>query len=155
MRASNLLLTGAALGAACLLVVPREGHSYTTLGGSLSQLQRDVRVFDNFTDATANNNVTPDANWPGYTGAERAIWKAVSEWGSGPHGGNGLGDPTQTVGSGGANFDASWQGNATAIGTGNDNVHSEIASCQQGVLAFCETPISDGWRIRYCSSWTW
>jgi hypothetical protein len=41
-----------------------------------------------------------------------AIWKGVSEWGSELHGGNGLGDPTQTVGSGGANFDVSWQGNA-------------------------------------------
>jgi hypothetical protein len=33
MKASNLLLTGAALGAACLLVLPREGHGYTTSAG--------------------------------------------------------------------------------------------------------------------------
>src|SRR5688572_33151401 len=136
MRASNPPLTGAALGAACLLVVPREGHSYTTLGGSLSQLQRDVRVFDNFTDATANNNTTPDANWPGYTGAEMAIWKAVVEWASVAHGGTGAGDPTQTaVGGSDANFDPSWQGNATSSGTSNNNIHSEITGNGGSVLA--------------------
>jgi hypothetical protein len=156
MRATNLILTGAALGAACLLVIPREGHGYTTIGGSLSLSQRDVRLFDNFTMATANNNVTPDANWPGYTGAEMAIWKGVSEWGSSGHGGTGLGDPTQpVVGSGGANFDASWQGNANGIGTTNENIHSMIGGSSGGVLAYCETPISDGWRIRYYEGWTW
>jgi hypothetical protein len=155
MKATNLLLTGAALGAACLLVAPREGHGYTTIGGSLSLSQRDVRVFDNYTMATANNNTTPDANWPGYTGVEMATWKGCVEWGSNLHGGNGLGDPTQTVGSGGANFDASWQGNANGIGTTNENVHSMISGCSGGVLAFTETPISDGWRIRYYECWTW
>ena len=155
MKASNLLLTGAALGAACLLVLPREGHGYSTIGGSLSLSQRDLRVFDNFTMATANNNTTPDANWPGYTGAEMAIWKGCTEWGSNLHGGNGLGDPTQTVGSGGANFDVSWQGNAIAVGGINDNIHSMISGCSGGTLAFTQSPIADGWTIRYYECWTW
>jgi hypothetical protein len=156
MRATNLLVTGAALGAACLLIAPRESKGFSTIGGSLGLTQRDVRVFDNFTMASANNNVTPDVNWPGYTGAEMAIWKACGEWASGPHGGTGVGDPTQPVlGSGGANFDISWQGNAVAVGSINDNVHSMISGCSGGTLAFTQTPISDGWTIRYYECWTW
>jgi hypothetical protein len=78
------------------------------------------------------------------------------EWGSELHG-DGQGDPHQPggLGSGGANFDASWQGNALGIGGGNDNVHSEIAGSSGGVLAYCESPIADGWRIRFYSGWTW
>jgi len=155
MRTTKILLSGSALAVAGLLVAPRESQGYTTIGGLLNLTQRDVRVYDNFTMATANNNTTPDANWPGYTGAEMAIWKGCGEWASGLHGGTGLGDPTQTVGSGGANFDISWQGNATGIGTTNDNIHSMIAGSNGGVLAYTETPISDGWRIRYYEAWTW
>ena len=65
------------------------GEGYTVIGGKLSLAQRDVRVYDNFTMATANNNTTPDSNWPGYTGAEMAIWKGCAEWASELHGGNG------------------------------------------------------------------
>jgi len=155
MQAKNLLLSGAALGVACLLVAPRESQGYTTIGGSLSLAQRDVRVFDNFTMASANNNTTPDTNWPGYTGAEMAIWKGCSEWASELHGGTGAGDPTQLIGSGGANFDITWQGNAISIGTTNNNTHSMIGGSSGGVLAYCETPISDGWRIRYYEGWSW
>jgi hypothetical protein len=138
------------------LLVPRDARAYSLIGGSLSTSQRDVRVFDNFTDAAANNNTTPSPSFPGYVGAELAVWKAVIEWQSELHGG-GYGDPTQVggLGSGGANFDPSWQGNASGTGGTNDNVHSELSGSSGGVLAFCETPISDGWRIRYYSTWTW
>jgi len=155
MRTTSILLTGAAVGVACLLVAPRASQGYTTIGGSLSVLQRDVRVYDNFTMASANNNTTPNSNWPGYTGAEMSIWKACSEWSSELHGGTGLGDPLQTVGSGNANFDITWQGNGVAVGTSNSNVHSMISGSSGGVLAYCETPISDGWRIRYYQGWSW
>lgn len=155
MRTTSFLLTGAAVGVACLLVAPRESQGYSTIGGLLNLNQRDVRVYDNFTMASANNNTTPDDNWPGYTGAELAIWKGCSEWGSELHGGTGAGDPTQTVGSGGANFDVSWQGNANGIGSWNDNTHSMISGSSGGVLAYCETPIQDGWRIRYYQGWSW
>jgi len=133
----------------------RESLAFTKIGGSLNLDQRDFRVFDNFADAQTNNNTTPDAQFPGQTGAEMAIWKGVIEWGSGPHG-NGTGDPTQTnLGDGGANFDPAWGGRASGVGGTDDNVHSATASCGGGVLAFTETPISNGWRIRYCDNWIW
>lgn len=155
MKLTHILLPATALGAVAILFGTETSRAFTTIGGSLGQAQRDVRVFDNFTDAQANNNVTPDANWPGYTGVEMSVWKACGEWSSQLHGGTGAGDPLQTVGSGGANFDISWQGNATGVGTTNENIHSELAGSSGGVLAFTETPISDGWRIRYYSTWTW
>src|SRR5262245_45737865 len=155
MKLNQMLLPATALGAVAILFGTETSRGFNTLGGSLGQGQRDVRVFDNFTDLQANNNVTADANWPGYTGVEMSVWKACSEWASQLHGGTGAGDPLQAVGSGGANFDISWQGNASGIGTTNENIHSELAGSSGGVLAFTETPISDGWRIRYYSSWTW
>jgi hypothetical protein len=155
MNFKQLILPALALGATAALLVSEEAVGYSTIGGSLGQTQRDFRLYNNFTAASANNNTTADANWPGYDGAEMAIWKACGEWASELHGGNGLGDPLQTVGSGGANFDPSWQGNATGIGGTNDNIHSEITGSSGGVLAYTETPISDGWRIRYYQNWSW
>ncbi len=155
MNLRHFVLPAVALCGAGALLIPERAIGFSTIGGNLSLSQRDVRVFDNFTMATANNNVTPDANWPGYTGCEMTIWKACGEWASELHGLNGTGDPLQTVGSGGANFDPSWQGNATAVGTTNNNIHSMITGCNGGVLAFTETPISDGWRIRYYECWAW
>ncbi len=155
MNLRHLVLPALALGGTAVLLVPERAIGFSTIGGSLSLSQRDFRVFNNFTMASANNNTTPDANWPGYDGCEMSIWKACGEWASELHGLNGLGDPLQAVGSGGANFDPSWQGNATAVGGTNDNVHSQINGNGGGVLAFTETPISDGWRIRYYQNWGW
>jgi len=145
-----------AFSLACSALLPPSASAYSLIGGSLGTTQRDVRVFDNFSDAVTNDNTTPSPSFPGYLGAELAIWKAVVEWQSELHGG-GYGDPTQPggIGSGGANFDPSWQGNASGVGGNSDNVHSEISGSDSGVLAYCETPISDGWRIRYYSVWTW
>jgi len=138
------------------LLLPQEATGYSLIGGALGLDQRDVRVYDNFTDPEANDNQTPDARFPGYTGAELAIWKATVEWGSELHG-DGHGDPQQPgdLGSGGANFDASFQGNALGVGGKNDNIHSEVKGDGGGVLAFCELPIDDGWRIRYYRAQTW
>jgi hypothetical protein len=157
MRIESFTLSGLMLaGAAWLLGSAQSSLAFTTIGGSLNLDQRDVRVFDNFADAQANNNTTPDPQFPGQTGVEEAVWKGIVEWGSGPHG-NGTGDPTQAVlGSGGASFDAVWCGKANAVGTTDDNVMSATtAGCGGGVLAFTETPISNGWRIRFCDNWIW
>ncbi|MCB9916738.1 MAG: matrixin family metalloprotease [Planctomycetes bacterium] len=157
MQTKHLILPALAVGLGALLLVPaQDAGAFTLLGGSLSQSQRDFRVFNNFTDSTANDNTTPDPSFPGYQGAVVAIWKASVEWGSELHG-DGSGDPHQPngLGSGGANFDASFQGLATSEGTTNSNVHSELSGSSGGVLAFTETPISDGWRIKYYSGWTW
>jgi hypothetical protein len=158
MQIKSTILTTAGLGLAAtltFLATPSEGWS--TIGGDLGNGQRDFRIYDNFSDTQANNNTTADPNFPGYTGVEMAIWKGSIEWGSELHG-NGDGDPSQAfgLGSGGANFDPSMQGNATSTGGSNDNVHSELSGDGGGVLAYTETPISDGWRIRYYREpWIW
>lgn len=150
MQHARFLVPLAVLGGAAFLALPTRTEAYTTIGGNLGLAQRDFRVFNNFTDPTANDNTTPDANFPGATGVALAMWKANLEWGSRLHG-NGNGDPTQPagLGSGGANFDPSWQGLATGIGGVNDNIISELSGSSGGTLAYCETPIQDGWRIRF------
>jgi hypothetical protein len=158
MNTKLFLAPALALGGAALLLAPaRPSVAFSKIGGSLGEGQRDVRVFDNFLDSTANNNTTPAAQFPGWTGAELAVWKGVVEWGSKLHG-DGTGDPqgSNLLGDGGANFDAMWSGHATGIGTTNNNIVSSLADCGGGgTLAFTETPISDGWRIRFCDEWAW
>ena len=157
MRFRALIAPTAALGLAALLMAPGL-VAFTLSGESLDvDTQRDARVFNNFTDPGANNNVTPDPDWPGFVGAPLAIWKAVSEWGSEPHNGNGAGDPHQgTVGSGGANFDAVWQGLAFEVGDPDSNIVSELSGNGGATAGFTETPTNDGWRIRfYADPWKW
>jgi hypothetical protein len=147
----------AGLAIAAVFLVPSRTQAWTTNGGNLSLSQRDFRLFMNFTDPTANDNVTPDPNFPGYVGAGLAAWKAYVEWGSRLHG-TGHGDPHQPggLGSGGANFDPSWQGYATEVGTTNENIISQISGSSGSALAYCEVPISDGWRIRvYADAAIW
>jgi hypothetical protein len=149
MKSRGLALA-AALGIAAALVYPARLAAYSVEGGALRLSFRGVRVFDNFTNPEANDNTTPDPNFPGALGATLAIWKATVEWGSELHG-DGYGDPTQPggLGSGGANFDPSWQGAASDPGRTNDNTISAISGASVGVLAFTELPIEDGWRIRF------
>lgn len=156
MKLSTLLLPTVGLGLGVALMMPaQQAEAWTTIGGSLGQSQRDFRVFNNFSDASDNNNQTPDDQFPGYQGAVMAIWKGVVEWGSLPHG-DGSGDSTQAaIGSGEANFDPSFQGLATQVGSTNNNIHSQIGGSNPATLAYCETPISDGWRIRYYEGWSW
>lgn len=150
MKHLRLLPLAAALAVGFTLLVPEESHAYSELGGKLNLDLRHVRVFNNFLDNTANNNQTPDPNFPGALGAPLAIWKGCVEWGSVGHG-DGGGDPTQFVGSGGSNFDCTWQGETT----GNLlNTHAEIIGQGGGVLAFAAGG-TGGWRIFYYSSWKW
>ena len=157
MKLNQLILPVLALSTAGTFLIggSQDAEAWSLLGGSLNLAQRDVRVFNNFSGASDNNNQTPDANFPGYQGAVMAIWKGGVEWGSLPHG-DGSGDPLQSeLGSGDANFDISFQGEANGVGGTNDNIHSEISGSNGGVLAYCETPISNGWRIRYYQGWAW
>ena len=158
MKLQRIAIPALALGGAAMLLVPgREAAGWSTIGGSLTaESQRDFRVFNNFVDSAANDNTIPHAQFPGFDGAEMANWKAGVEWGSGPHG-DGTGDPLQpNVGDGGANFDFVWAGNATSIGSSDANILSGVSSCGGGgTLAYTETPISNGWRIRYCEEWIW
>ena len=115
----------------------------------LSLGQRDVRLYNNFNGSSANNNTVINQNWPQYDGAELAMWKGGAEWNARAHG-DGSGDSTQgTVGSGAADFSFFWNGNASGVGGGNDNIISSLSGSSGGVLAYCETPISNGWRIRF------
>lgn len=151
MKFHTYLLPALALGAAALLVGPAEqSYGFSKIGGALGLNQRDFRIRNNFLDASANNNNTEEAFWPGYTGVFLAVWKGHAEWNSRPHG------PNAALGTGNANFDSFMGGEASGIGTTNDNIVSALpAGCSAGVLAFTETPITNGWRIRFCEGWTW
>lgn len=155
--ARRTILSAIGLGAALFVVLPTSPRAWSALGGTLDLTQRDVRFFPNFTGPEANDNLQADPNFPGATGAALAIWKGVAEWGSElRHDGQGDGAQVGGLGSGGANFDSTWQGLATGIGGTNDNVVSEISGSSIGTLAFCELPIQDGWRIRfYADSALW
>ncbi|PCH83586.1 MAG: hypothetical protein COB96_00505 [Planctomycetota bacterium] len=145
-----LLIAGSAT-----FVVPENASAWSTIGGNLGLSQRDFRIYDDFQDATCHDNTTVHPNWPQYTEIEMSAWKSGAEWGARPFG-DGTGDGTQsTVGDGGANFNFLWAGNAGSTGGFNGNIISPIGGSSGGVLAYCETPISDGWRIRFYESWTW
>ena len=154
-HALRFALSAAGLCAAAFLVEPNLARAFTVIGPPLGLSQRDVRVFDNFTAPQANDNVTPHPSWPGATGVELAVWKAVAEWGSERHG-DGSGDPSQPggVGSGGANFDVVWQGNAPGVGSLDDNVVSQVSGCAGGVFLYTEVGVN-GWRMRLCDSVVW
>ena len=149
------LATGCGFVLVALIAAPRSLSAFVVTGHDLGLDQRDVRVFDNFQDPEANDNTIPDPNWPGYTGAELAVWKAVCEWGSILHG-DGSGDPTQPgdLGSGDSNFDPSWQGNAPDTGGATGNVVSAATSLGGGVVAVSEVG-SSGWRIRLNEQFIW
>jgi hypothetical protein len=154
MRIRKLILPTFALGLAGVMLTPDIGRAFLKFNFSLNTGQRSVRVFNNFTAPGANNNTTPHAQFPGFTGAEMALWKAVVEWGSEPHG-DGSGDPTQTnLGDGGANFDAHFIGNATGAGVIGNNVMSQISGCSGGVFAFMNGD-AGGWRILFYQCWNW
>lgn len=158
MKITTLVLPALLLGAAATLLAPApQTYAFSTLGGSLSvDTQRDFRVFNNFADATANNNQTPDPSFPGWQGAYMAIWKGATEWASVPHGGDGAGDPDQALGDGGANFEFAWSGAAAGAGGSNDNIVSAIPSCgSDDTLAFVQTPISNGWTMKFCDNKQW
>lgn len=136
---------------------PASTSAFSLIGGSLGTGQRDFRVWNNFTNTGANNNTSPDSQFPGQTGAVMAIWKGVVEWGSVPYGGSGAGDPVggNVLGNSGANFDAHFQGNTFSSGGTNGNVASLTSGCGGGTLAFVQTPISDGWIMRFCPGINW
>lgn len=149
------LFTFAALAGAGLLFLGVPGSGYVVAWPALSTAKRDVKVFNNFGDAEANDDTTLDERWPGWNGAPRAIWKGAAEWGSRLHG-TGGGDPTQPdgVGSGGANLDPLFLGLAAGVGAPNDDVASELNGTNAAVIAFTELPPNDGWRVRfYANPW--
>ncbi len=132
---------------AAVLLSPAETRAFEVFGDVLDMTLRDYRILNTFADFRANDNVTPDPDFPGSIGADLAIRKAVAEWGSRPHG-TGTTDPTQDqLGSGASNFEAFYAGDALLAGGQNQNVISVIAG--GGGVAITDLPIGDGWRIRF------
>jgi hypothetical protein len=144
-------LVGAAAIGVASFSAPVATAAFMLGGEHLDLAQRDFRVVNSFSDREANDNTVAQAQFPGTLGAPLAIRKAHAEWSSGAWAGTGLGDGAASnpvLGSGGANFDNSWQGVAASGGT-NDNVHIALPTSSGGISSFVETPVSDGWRIVY------
>jgi hypothetical protein len=146
MRKKHTALVALSLGAGLLFCSPSVISGYSLLGFSLQQstvnYQRDHRVYNNFFDGVANDNMNPNANYPGALGAVLALWKGANGWNSN--------------GGGGKDFDFDFQGEATSVGGLNANISSSLeGNCGGGTLAFTESPDSNGWRIRYCEEWVW
>ena len=102
MKSLKTILALTGLAASITLVAsfshkPVDTGAFSLLGHSLGSNQRDFRVFNNFTDSQANNNVIPHVNFPGATGAVMAIWKGHAEWGSDDWAGNGNGEGAPRV----------------------------------------------------------
>lgn len=122
--------------------------SYNLHGHNLPTTQRDFRVYNNFTDYSANDNTIPDANFGGTKGAVLALSKAVAEWGSETMG-------SSTWGTGGANFDSIYTGEASSGGSHTANIFSEEDTYDGSVLAYC-TPSYTGWMIHFIARpWVW
>jgi len=157
LQTTRFVLPALALVGAAVVVAPGTAEGWVLSGWSLNLNERSFRVLNNFTDPTANSNTVPDPNFPGATGATLALWKACIEWSSALHG-DGGGDPTQPggLGSGGANFDPSYQGAAFNAGNIGDNIISELPGCSGGVLAFTTSFTNgSGWRMEFYACHTW
>jgi len=117
VKTARWIPLGISAAAAAFLAFPTAAPGYMLLGNSLNTTVRDFRVYNDFL-TIENQNQTPNTNFPGAVGAPLAIWKAATEWASVLHNGTGAGDPTQPLpdglGSGGANFDFVWLGEAIA-----------------------------------------
>ncbi len=151
-----LLLAGVVVAR---LSSPAQVAAFVMSGEQLDLGQRDARLAASFTDASANDNLVAQAEFPGTLGAALAVRKAHVEWSSLPWAGTGAGDgsPTNPVlGSGGANFDNTWQGVTSGPTGTNDNVHVALQISNGSTLAYVEFPVSDGWRVVYLDQpWVW
>ncbi|MEX1023977.1 MAG: matrixin family metalloprotease [Planctomycetota bacterium] len=155
MKVSTAAFALVALGTAVTLFGSAPASGFALLGSDLPVDLRHYRFFGVFLDATANDNVTPDADFPGVLGGELAVWKGAAEWGSRSHG-SGTSDPLQpNLGDGGANFDFYWAGYAASHGLGDSQVVAPVQSCGAGILGFVDFPFAGGWRMKICEAWNW
>lgn len=157
LKRARPLVAALSLASAGYVVAPL-ARGFDPLGFQLEVAHRDFRVHNNFGDAEANQNLGAAPNFPGWYGADRAIWKGAAEWGSELRGGTGDGDPSQPqdLGSGAANFDFFFAGRALSNGVVGDDTHGEIDGCAGGVQAFTEYFTNGkGFRTRYYGCWLW
>ena len=143
-----------ALGIATLLLAPATASKgFAKLGGPLPVDLRHFRIVDAFADPGANDHLVPEPAFPGWHGAELALWKAAAEWGSGPHG-DGSGDPTQAIGDGNANVDLSFAGAAVDAGHLR-NVATALPDCGGGGVFAYVLGAGGPWSMVFCDEWTW
>jgi hypothetical protein len=162
MKILRLLLPTAVLGLAVVFTFPRASIGFVTLGKTNNADNIGFQVFQSsFTDAASNNNTTPDANFPGATGAAMALWKAACEWNSELRGGNGNGDPAQPgdLGSGNSNYDFMYEGVANNAGGNTSAVITAGGFLGNGVFAVTLTGFNNGWSMTFDNSpnngWNW
>jgi hypothetical protein len=150
------LVTILSLGGLAALCAPGLTLAYVLLSPPVSLgistsgngYQRDVRLFNSFADATANDNQTPDPQYPGALGAFMAVWKGAQAWNSDTF-------DSQVASTINQNFDMDWQGAAPNGSAGNVvSAADPLGACSGGVLAYTE-PTNGGWRMSFCESWTW
>jgi len=148
---NNILKTAAGaavIAALCLFLSGGTLFGYKLLGHNLGLGQRDLRVYNNFQDPTANDNQTPDADFPGTLGAVMALWKGAIEWGSERMG-------QSSWGNGDANFDPVYVGEADKVGTTTSNIMSGLDQNGGNVIAYMMGG-GNGWKIRfYDQPWIW
>lgn len=146
LQRQTILGIAGVLIATGLFCFPSVSLGYSIIKGkldiSLSNYQRDYRHFNNAGGGTANDNTTPEADYPGALGASLAVWKGGQEWNSN--------NPNA-----GMEFDFDWQGEGPDSGGGNGNTVSWTPPCGGGVLAYTVHPLWDGWMILMCEGWTW
>ena len=68
MKALRILMPAGLVASAALFLGSSNLEAYTFDGNFLSLFDRDFRVFNNYTDPTANNNTVANTNYPGATG---------------------------------------------------------------------------------------
>ena len=155
-RLLSRLNLGLGIAGLCAVAAPGVALAYVLLSPPVvlgissigNGYQRDVRVFNSFVDAAANNNVTPEAAYPGFVGAPLAIWKGTEAWNSDTF-------DAQIGGNVNKNFDMDWQGFAPNGNAGNViSAGDPVGACGGGVLAYTE-PSNGGWRMSFCESWVW
>ncbi|MBI4878568.1 MAG: IPT/TIG domain-containing protein [Planctomycetes bacterium] len=150
LHSIHRVLAGAVcVTAACFFALPSASVAYSLLSGSLglgtsgNGYQRDVRVYNNALDPSANSNKAAEIGYPGADGAVLASWKAATAWNSDKH-------------NAGKNFDFDFQGSVTSAGDSDSNTVSwTYTLCGGGTLAYTLTPIANGWAIRLCEGWVW
>jgi hypothetical protein len=144
---STLVLCGSA-AVALLVSLPGALSAFNLLSPPVSLglsttgngYQRDVRVFDNTHQSSANSDQTPETTHPGALGAPLTLWHASDAWAS----------QTPTAA---RNFNYDWQGTATDQLSNSNVVAFDPTNsvCNSGVLAYT-MPSNAGWTMLVCDN---
>src|SRR5262245_32109278 len=99
MKVLRFALPTVVLGAALVASMPRTSIGFSLLGITINADRSGFQVNPtSWPQASANNNLVGDANFPGATGAALSCWKASAEWAADLRANNGNGDLAQPGG---------------------------------------------------------